>query len=406
RKEKQQQAETAEVIDTTAEAITDNLEQPKTEKVKQRRQRRQLHKKIRLESAELQPAGDTEQAPAAVSDNTPSRVKNVGIEMAKEANSAAELESADVQSETDAQESQEGQRRNRRSPRHLRASGQRRRRIRDTRPQQDEDQVDQAVSDAITHAVEEVSDSLGEMENVVSIVERPKRRPTTGVASPEMAMGKVWPRHDKPAVHAEDTAAEDSAEATETLAAAVQAEQSAEAQAASLSGVAMPELAMAKVMPLRQPAAQSEPAQTRVEQAETAPATVAEAPETTQVSESPAIDADVSEPLVAETVTEAVAETVTEKQAEEASPQEAIESPVVAQVTAAVKQQVTASAPRGIHSVSPMTKAPAPQQVLDTTPVAIAPLRASLIQARQAGSQTATSVASAPMTKAASETQE
>ncbi|MCM0147409.1 ribonuclease E [Photobacterium galatheae] len=359
RKEKQQQVQT-EATEQLQET-QDTPEKQKTEKVKQRRQRRQLQKKVRIEETELQTT-------AVASDETASQVQSIGTAVAKEAATQAPAKGtvqepeAELQGDTE-NGTQEGQRRNRRSPRHLRASGQRRRRMRDTRPNQEEE-VDQVVSDAITHAVEAASDNLSELENVVTIVERPKRRPTTGVASPEMAMGKVWPRSDKPAVHAEDVAE------TTTDAASVVAERGTEkvteqqaapvvSQATSLSGVAMPELAMGKVMPLRQPVQQTE-----------APVTETQ-PEPVKAAETPVVEAPA-----------------------------AIEQPAPSAVKIA---QVTASSPRGFHSVSPMAKAPAPEQILDATPVAIAPKREVLAQTRQAGSQTATNVATAPMTKAAFE---
>ncbi|UTM56416.1 ribonuclease E [Photobacterium sp. CCB-ST2H9] len=369
RKEKQQLAQT-EATEQLQET-QDTPEQQKTEKVKQRRQRRQLQKKIRIEDTELQSA-------EVASDEPASQLQSIGTAVAKEASQVAQASvkgavqdavddtEAELQGDTE-NGAQEGQRRNRRSPRHLRASGQRRRRMRDTRPNQEEE-VDQVVSDAITHAVEEASESLSELENVVTIVERPKRRPTTGVASPEMAMGKVWPRADKPAVHAEDvveTAAEAAPVVTETA-----AEQQV-SQAPTLSGVAMPEMAMGKVMPLRQPVPQAEE-----------PVAVAEPqPEPVKATEAPVADV-VAEPAEIQ-VTEA--------------PEAVVKQPAPSAVKIA---QVTASSPRGFHSVSPMAKAPAPEQVLDTTPVAVAPKREVLAQTRQAGSQTATNVASAPMTKA------
>ncbi|QUJ69043.1 ribonuclease E [Photobacterium sp. GJ3] len=364
RKEKQQQAETTE-----APSAPENAEKPKTEKVKQRRQRRQLQKKVRLENPELQ-AVDTEGQTSVETVQSP--LQSLGTAMAKEAasqeNQAKTVKSSEqatavenVPSTEGEQQAdnengaQEGQRRNRRSPRHLRASGQRRRRIRDTRPNQDED-VDQVVSEAVTHAVEAATDNLSEMENVVSIVERPKRRPTTGVASPEMAMGKVWPRSDKPAIHAD---AEPVAEVT------VSPEPVAKTQ--SLSAVAMPEMAMGKVMPLRQ--------------------------------DKPQVETPVAEMTSQEQPVAPVKEPVA--RVAEAAPVVVTQATIAQPAPAAFKlAQVTASSPRGFHSVSPMAKAPAPEAVLNSTPVAVAPARELRVQTRQAGSQTATSVATAPMTKA------
>lgn len=112
-------------------------------------------------------------------------------------------------------------------------------------------------------------DALNDIENTVSIVEKPKsiqRRPATGVASPEMAMGKVWPRHTKPAVAAaeviEETVVEPELDLAQVEAAMdnvltpaiIETQQIAEVEtveAVALTGVAMPELAMGKVFPMR-----------------------------------------------------------------------------------------------------------------------------------------------------------
>lgn len=73
-------------------------------------------------------------------------------------------------------------RRNRRSPRHLRASGQRRRRF------NREDIGAVNFQNSLEH--------IDLLENSISVVDKPLRpRLKAGVASPELAMGKVWRKH-------------------------------------------------------------------------------------------------------------------------------------------------------------------------------------------------------------------
>jgi len=75
-------------------------------------------------------------------------------------------------------------------------------------------------------------------------------------------------------------------------------------------------------------------------------------------------------------------------------------TPVVAAAVQGNDVATTATSPRGRHTVSPMTKAPAiAEPEVEEITVAIAPLRDAKVQSRQAGSQTATSKAMAPMTK-------
>ncbi|WP_299014309.1 ribonuclease E [uncultured Photobacterium sp.] len=333
-------------------------EQEKATKVKQRRQRRQLRKKIRITDEQEQAPVQSQQAEPVVEEKKQSPLQEQGMAMAKEAQ--AQEPKADKEPAEQNNEQENGQRRNRRSPRHLRASGQRRRRIRDTRPEKSIDT--DALSDAVGQAVEEVADTLDAMENVVTVVEKPKAvRPSTGVASPEMAMGKVWARATKPTVEAiaEKESADTNVEATETQ---------EDVTAPVLGGVAMPELAMGKAFPLRTEVKAKEPA--------------------------PQAPVAKEEPVIAE-----AEEVVAEKQPET--------TPVVAETETTEKAEVkddshvvvTATSPRGRHAIAPMAKAPAPAEAEDNTVFAAAPLRESRAQTRQAGSQTATNVAVAPMTK-------
>ncbi|MFZ3462943.1 ribonuclease E [Vibrio harveyi] len=317
----------------------------KAEKVKERRQRRKLNKSVRVkdqqaaEQAELEvPAQPVEAVEATV---------EKPVEAAAEAQQDNKAESK--------------QRRNRRSPRHLRASGQRRRRGRDRRP-------------------------------------NPFRLRKGGVASPEMAMGKVMPRYiPKPAPKKEERVKEE----VVVTAAAVPAIQ---------GGFACPEMAMGKVIIRReQPAVVEAPAvETKVQESVEAKveAPVAEAPvvevavaeqaeatvvETTQVE--PIVEAPVVE------VTESAVETAPAQEpavevAEEAVTEVTAETPVETQEPKAEVIKVAAK----LRASAPMTKAPGPQELREIT-VTAAPFKAERYAPKGAGSQVATNRASAVMTK-------
>ncbi|UXI00307.1 ribonuclease E [Photobacterium sp. TY1-4] len=418
---KQRRQETQEAaVETPAveEQAVPQQEQEKATKVKQRRQRRQLQKKIRILDAE---EAQTQQVEDVTAEKQPSPLQELGTAVAKE----AQAKSVESDAAEQNGEQENGQRRNRRSPRHLRASGQRRRRIRDTRPEKEG--VDSAVTEAVGHAVEAATETMGDLENVVSAVEKPKApRLASGVASPEMAMGKVWVPAQKPSVEAVvETATEAPAEPAV-----------AATTAPALGGVAMPELAMGKVFPQRAPEVVAETTEVETAVAVKAPAAEAVAVETveapvaaTEVEAEPVVadvkpvedtvvetatveEATTEEAVVEETVT-AEAEAPAEAQAEQAdvaAPVEAVapqaeEAPVVEAPAAATAQadrpatRITTTAPRGHHTTSPMTKAPAPAATADVSVVAIAPMREQRAVTRQAGSQTATSIAGAPMTK-------
>lgn len=403
--------------------VEEKPEQEKVAKVKQRRQRRDLRKKVRL-------TDDAEQTQELMLDavqdaKDASPLQAMGTEMAKMAKSEEIVEEAAeeaIEQDNGGQEGN-GQRRNRRSPRHLRASGQRRRRIRDTRPEKDED-VEGIVTEAVGHAVEEASDVLNDIENVISVVEKPKAVPRlhSGVASPEMAMGKVWPSASKEPVVALDeeaVVAENVAVTEATIAQETVAVTEASAVPALRSGVASPEMAMGKVFPLRsEVTAQAQPTEAPVaaeparQEAEVTTVEVVEsaATEATDVAKDVTV---AEEPVNAETTTAdaEVAEAVAAAQAammgmtmpmdaEADAVAPVAEAPVV---VAAVKEQVTANTPRGNHAVSPMTKAPAPSIVAEPSIVAIAPMREPRVLGRQGGSQGASNRATSPMSKPTAE---
>ena len=373
-------------------------------KLKQRRQRRQLHKKIRFTdnveaTIESQPTVETV---TDVIETTPSPLMEMGTTIAKEAQTtpAQEQPVSDELADTDEQDN--NQRRNRRSPRHLRASGQRRRRIRDTRGEkqdyeQHEDPSCHNIADDFEYNAIDTTDAISDMVNVVSIVEKPKTlRPMSGVATPEMAMGKVWSRI-KPTIEAPAVAIVTEQSHQPAIA---HAQPATESQP-SLSGVAIPELAMGKVFPLRA-VVELPVVETPVVETPVVEAPVVEAP----VVETPVVEAPVVETPVVETpvVEVPIVETPVVETPVVETP--IVEAPVAKTNTASApmtkiiteKTPVMATSPRGFHAVAVMTKAPAPVETTANIHVEAAPLR-ERVTARAAGSQTATSTAAAPMTK-------
>ncbi|GLT17973.1 ribonuclease E [Vibrio zhanjiangensis] len=160
----------------------EKLQQPeeKTAKVKERRQRRKLTKQVRVKDQKAQSAEE---------------------EAVKQVQATAIQDEVTEQTNTESSDEAEQpkQRRNRRSPRHLRASGQRRRRGRDRRP-------------------------------------NPFRLRKGGVASPEMAMGKVMPSYGIIKPQPKSVEVESVENATQTV------------PLAQIGGVVCPEMAMGKVI--------------------------------------------------------------------------------------------------------------------------------------------------------------
>nr|WP_086940778.1 ribonuclease E [Thaumasiovibrio occultus] len=366
---------------------TDKPREKSAEKVKQRRQRRKLDKQIRVEKAEQANTEALENDVLNVAAN--STVVEKGMLVAAEVKSQqAEAAAVDAEQGEDGEERKDrGSRRNRRTPRHLRNNGQRRRRYRDNKDN---------VADAVTHAVEQAADSIDDYENVVSIIDKPQGpRLKAGVASPEMAMGKVWSTV-KPAVQA--------LEAVEAKTPAV-----ADAEvSATVSGVARPEAAMGKVLlPYTggngQAAAPVEAVVETVVETNKAPAveTVAvEAPvqETIAQVTQPVIEATTEETVVEAAQDAVVAEPVA-PEAQETVAEEAVAEKVIAE-PAPVVETVTEPAKVAAKgfATSPMTKAPAPaSDAVEAIVVNAAPFRAIEVSYRQAGSQSATSCATAPM---------
>lgn len=356
-----------EGLQLAAEAQADKPEAPKAKpeakavKIKERRQRRKLNKLVRVKDQQAQAEADNNADNA--SKEQKAQTANHEQAVAQEQKVVEQVEATQVNAEQTEQEEPK-QRRNRRSPRHLRASGQRRRRGRDRRP-------------------------------------NPFRLRKGGVASPEMAMGKVMPRfipkphhnQTKPEVAEMDVAVEAQV-ATETQVAAQAPEQNTAQENAPQSNVVMaggfacPELAMGKVIISREDAVVAE--ETRSE----APVVVEEEPvvvETEKVEAPVIVEATKVEAAVA------VEETtpVVEAEAPKAESAKVEEAPVV-------KAEAPQTAPKATvakkQAGSPMTKAPGPQEIKEIEVVA-APFRNERFVPKGAGSQAASNQAGAGMTK-------
>ncbi|MEZ8279583.1 ribonuclease E [Vibrio splendidus] len=361
-----------EGLQLAAEAQADKPEAPKAKpeakavKIKERRQRRKLNKLVRVKDQQAQAEADNNADNA--SKEQKAQTANHEQAVAQEQKVVEQVEATQVNAEQTEQEEPK-QRRNRRSPRHLRASGQRRRRGRDRRP-------------------------------------NPFRLRKGGVASPEMAMGKVMPRfipkphhnQTKPEVAEMDVAVEAQV-ATETQIAAQAPEQNTAQENAPQSNVVMaggfacPELAMGKVIISREDAVVAEETRSEAQVTE-APVVVEEAPvvvETEKVEAPVIVEATKVEAAVA------VEETtpVVEAEAPKAESAKVEEAPVVkAEAPQAAPKATVAKKQAG----SPMTKAPGPQEIKEIEVVA-APFRTERFVPKGAGSQAASNQAGAGMTK-------
>ncbi|MEZ9002611.1 ribonuclease E [Vibrio splendidus] len=355
-----------EGLQLAAEAQADKPEAPKAKpeakavKIKERRQRRKLNKLVRVKDQQAQAEADNNADNA--SKEQKAQTANHEQAVAQEQKVVEQVEATQVNAEQTEQEEPK-QRRNRRSPRHLRASGQRRRRGRDRRP-------------------------------------NPFRLRKGGVASPEMAMGKVMPRfipkphhnQTKPEVAEMDVAVEAqvAVQAQEQNTAQENAPQSNVVMA---GGFACPELAMGKVIISREDAVVAEETRSEAQVTE-APVVVEEAPvvvETEKVEAPVIVEATKVEAAVAAEETTPVVEAEAPK-AESAKVEEA---PVVkAEAPQAAPKATVAKKQAG----SPMTKAPGPQEIKEIEVVA-APFRAERFVPKGAGSQAASNQAGAGMTK-------
>ncbi|WP_267810583.1 ribonuclease E [Vibrio cholerae] len=376
RRNKRDESKTAKLLEQGRQLAAEAQQEvkavePKEEKaavVKERRQRRKLSKQIRVK----------DQLAAEELDNLSTAPVDNAFDAPAPVNLPVTDDFADSAQEDNEQDDQK-QRRNRRSPRHLRASGQRRRRGRDRRP-------------------------------------NPFRLRKGGVASPEMAMGKVMPRYDlAPRPQSRHETAEGAQHVTHVTPTAATAVVESEKVAAPrvLGGVAFPEMAMGKVIVRRETATvQPEPvvqepvitdviAETLIAPVEpvVVEATVIEAPvieesatETAALETVVAKVAEVEEPATIsdEVVAQTTVEVIAEKMAEPIKVVKPVTVSATSLTAKAVIQQPYAS--------SPMTKAPGSDDIREVQ-VNAAPLRAERYQARGAGSQVARNQASAGMSK-------
>ncbi|MDD1795687.1 ribonuclease E [Enterovibrio sp. ZSDZ42] len=369
--EQRQPAKVAKPVKEEAAPVVKQEKVEKTEKVKQRRQRRKLNKKVRVSDA----AQETE----VVSANP---LAEMGHAVATEAKAEVQVpklaKSAEASDDT---EQRDEKRRNRRSPRHLRASGQRRRRS----------NREENENTSTEHAL----DQLDMMETVVSVVEKRNQVVLkSGVASPEMAMGKVWP--SKTAIKAPVVAEA----VVETVVEAPKTEHVVAEDKPSLGGVAFPEMAMGKVFPRRaapsvlEEKAKSEGTDTLNEELPVA----VNAP----IEAQPEVVAQdvVVEEVAATEVVDTVVET-TEAPVEASAPEADVKGVMEASEIPAVQPAKAVETPviRYRQVAAPMAKAPAPESTASAMEVAIADFRNEHVQTKQAGSDVATSRATAPATK-------
>ncbi|MHC9211818.1 ribonuclease E [Serratia marcescens] len=352
KRQAQQEVKALESVD--AVESTDEEQEERQQQNMQRRQRRPLSQKVRILSAEeeLQRAAEELLAPKAPV------AKAEDVQPTADDSVKLLPETVAAQPEDDAQGENRGNgegmpRRSRRSPRHLRVSGQRRRRYRDERyPLQ-------------------------------------SPMPLAGAfASPEMASGKVWVSY--PVAQVEEAEVQTEAvEQAPVVAAAVEQHNVAveETQAAASVNEPAPEAAVeTAAVTVTEEAAAVAPVPVVAIPAEETPAPVETAVEEPKVEETaPAVEAEpVVETVAAEPVVEAKSvedEPVVETAPVEATPAE--ETPVVEAAPAAAAVEAapveTAPAPvvaqqpapvKAVQNVlykhiatAPMTKAPAPAYV-------------------------------------------
>ncbi|MHB2215051.1 ribonuclease E [Raoultella ornithinolytica] len=325
--EKRQAPQEAKPQTREEPVVQQEAEQEERVQTMSRRKPRQLSQKVRIESAVAETAAQVVETAAAVQ---PEAV-TPRTELAKVDLPAVVESNGDHDDNNESREANGMPRRSRRSPRHLRVSGQRRRRYRDER--------------------------------------YPTQSPmplTVACASPEMASGKVWIRY--PIARPQDQQQEEQqvqASVTETVA-----------------PVAVAEAAIAEVVA----PAVAEAAPVAAEQPVVAEATVAEAAQTVQpeaaretevapqdiiAAEAPVVEAEsIVAPVVAEPETVAV-DTAAEAVVEEPAPVVAAEAPAPqviepAPVVESAPAPVVVATPAAAvvvshrHATAPMTRAPAP----------------------------------------------
>lgn len=334
---------------TREESVVQESEQEERVQTMPRRKPRQLAQKVRIESAAAEQvvepvaAPQVAEAPVVQPKATAPRTELAKVDLPAVVEPAAEQEHDD---NGEARESNGMPRRSRRSPRHLRVSGQRRRRYRDER--------------------------------------YPTQSPmplTVACASPEMASGKVWIRY--PVVRPQDQQQEDvqvqefSATAAEPVVAPVAAAEPV------VSDIIAPAVAAESAV---EPVATSEPVEVinepEVPVVETTHPEAIAAP----VDEQPQLIAEADETVAEEVVAEAVdvvAKEAVEPEAAVAEPAAVEEAAAAVEEAPVVSEPVVEPAPAAEpvvktqpvvttvpvvkvanrHATAPMTRAPAPDYV-------------------------------------------
>lgn len=334
---------------TREEPVVQESEQEERVQTMPRRKPRQLAQKVRIESAAAEQvvepvaAPQVAEAPVVQPEATAPRTELAKVDLPAVVEPAAEQEHDD---NGEARESNGMPRRSRRSPRHLRVSGQRRRRYRDER--------------------------------------YPTQSPmplTVACASPEMASGKVWIRY--PVVRPQDQQQEDvqvqefSATAAEPVVAPVAAAEPV------VSDIIAPAVAAESAV---EPVATSEPVEVinepEVPVVETTHPEAIAAP----VDEQPQLIAEADETVAEEVVAEAVdvvAKEAVEPEAAVAEPAAVEEAAAAVEEAPVVSEPVVEPAPAAEpvvktqpvvttvpvvkvanrHATAPMTRAPAPDYV-------------------------------------------
>jgi ribonuclease E len=312
----------------------------KSSVAKERRQQRKLTKKVRLQTQDEIQAQANEAQPLPEQEIAPVVTQEADITPVKMETPAPQAK----QSEADKDESAPKQRRSRRSPRHLRANGQRRRRGRERRP-------------------------------------NPFRLRKGGVASPEMAMGKVMPKYGLQANTHPSPAVDNSVDQTET-------------QSALTSGVAFPEMAMGKIIIRHINEDVVQPAKPVTQAADT----------TAQVTERPATDTSVTENAVKDTTPDTVSDAALPEEthiaaasAQKQSQMKAEERPSEEVTKPLEKGQLLVKVVKG-HAYSPMTKAPGNGEMSQIS-LEAAPFRQSRYQPKGGGSHAASNQAGSDMMK-------
>ncbi|WP_105902382.1 ribonuclease E [Vibrio gangliei] len=339
-------AEQGQQIAADAQGKNTTSAEEKTTQVKQRRQRRQMKKKVRVNQQATEEA--PVQTPAIEKQAMANQAQSEAVTQQTEAVKQADIAEKEVTGKDESQ-----QRRNRRSPRHLRASGQRRRRTRDRRP-------------------------------------NPYRLRSGGVASPEMAMGKVWPKYvpEKPAAKTSKSEVETST--------SVQ------------GGFAFPEMSMGKIIVWSANASQSKADEIKVE-TPVVSSPKKKAPKKPEAKKAQETITEVSEPVTLDTPQAEMQPSHVVAPAQETPAVADNNAVVTAQdiVAASTPKAQVAKTPKSVkvkaakassHVSAPMAKASGTGVLNDITVVA-APFRESTFRGKVAGSQAATSQAKADMSK-------